>query len=50
LPKCANRPIQVIYQSIVDPKFNEVQVTKHLFILQGNQHFDHGNISQLNIF
>jgi len=44
LPKCANRPIQMIYQSTVDPKFNEVQVIKHLFILQANQHFDHGNI------
>jgi hypothetical protein len=40
----------MIYQSIMDPKFNEGQVTKHLFILSGNQHFDHGNINQLNIF
>jgi hypothetical protein len=45
-----------MYQSIVDPKFNEIQVIEHLFIFQGNQgnqgnqYFDHGNINQLNIF
>jgi hypothetical protein len=50
LPKHADKKIQVIYQSIVDLGFNEMQVIKHFFILLGTQHLDHVNLSQFKYF
>lgn len=47
MPKHADTQIQMIYQLIVNLRFNEFKVTKHSFILHKTQCLDHGKFNIL---